>query len=330
MPLAISMGEPAGIGPDLILRLAAEVTGLPEFVVYGAASFMAARSARLGINLQIRTLDWPGEPVPEGCIGVIDVADGIAVADRPGETDTAAAPVVVRAIERAVSDVREGRCSALVTAPIHKGALYSAGFTYPGHTEFLAALCAENGRIPHPVMMLAHERFRAVPATIHVPLHIVSKLITEELITQTVQIVAKDLRDRFGAERARIAVAGLNPHAGEGGTIGVEERDIIAPALDRLRGQGFDLAGPLPGDTLFHPPHWQSYDAVIAMYHDQALIPIKTVAFDKAVNVTLGLPIVRTSPDHGTAFNLAGTGQGSYESMKAAIELAASMSERRN
>jgi 4-hydroxythreonine-4-phosphate dehydrogenase len=216
----------------------------------------------------------------------------------------------------------QGRCRGLVTAPIHKGALYAAGFSHPGHTEFLAALCSKDGAPRTPVMMLAHEELRVVPATIHVPLSKVPSLLSAELVLDTVRITAHDLRTRFGIASPRIGVAGLNPHAGEGGTIGSEELDIIGPAVQQLRFEGLDVEGPFPADTLFYLPHWRKYDAVVAMYHDQALIPIKTVAFENAVNVTLGLPIVRTSPDHGTAFDLAGTGGGSTASLLAAIRLA--------
>jgi 4-hydroxythreonine-4-phosphate dehydrogenase len=215
-----------------------------------------------------------------------------------------------------------------VTAQIHKGALYEAGFRHPGHTEFLAALCAENGVEPLPVMMLAHEDLRTVPLTIHVPIKDVPGLISVELILETLRVMDRDLRARFGIARPRVAVSGLNPHAGEGGAIGREEIETIIPALDAARGEGLDVVGPLPGDTLFFPRHWRQYDAVLAMYHDQALIPIKTVAFDAGVNVTLGLPIVRTSPDHGTAFDLAGTGKASTSSFLAAIAMAEHMTTR--
>jgi 4-hydroxythreonine-4-phosphate dehydrogenase len=233
--------------------------------------------------------------------------------------------VVIASIERAVHATLHGQCRALVTAPIHKGALYHAGFRYPGHTEFLADLCALGGTPKLPVMMLAHEDLRTVPLTIHVPIRQVPELVTRGLILDTLRIMAHDLRQRFGIAAPRIAVAGLNPHAGEGGSIGREDVEIIGPAIADAQAEGIDAIGPLPGDTLFYPPHWRQYDAVLAMYHDQALIPIKTVAFDAGVNVTLGLPIVRTSPDHGTAFGLAGTGRASSSSFAAAIAMADTM-----
>ncbi|KKB81325.1 4-hydroxythreonine-4-phosphate dehydrogenase [Devosia soli] len=325
-PLAISMGEPAGIGPDIILSLYEQraALGLKPFVVFGHAGFLKERARRLGLDTEIAAVS-PHEA--EGAFGtalpVMDIAGDVP--DQPGRPNGGAAPVVIGAIEEAVAAVTAGTCSGLVTAPIHKGALYEAGFRHPGHTEFLAALCAENGVEPLPVMMLAHEDLRTVPLTIHVPIKDVPGLISVELILETLRVMDRDLKARFGIVRPRIAVAGLNPHAGEGGAIGREEIETIIPALEAARNEGLDVVGPLPGDTLFFPRHWRQYDAVLAMYHDQALIPIKTVAFDAGVNVTLGLPIVRTSPDHGTAFDLAGTGKASTSSFLAAIAMAHQM-----
>ncbi|SFV35274.1 4-hydroxythreonine-4-phosphate dehydrogenase [Devosia crocina] len=328
-PLAISMGEPAGIGPDVILALFARRAELrlPPFIVFGHTAFLEARAQRLGLAIDVVAAQ-PGNAAAlfGSALPVFNI--GGMVEDRPGEPDTGAAGVVIAAIEQAVSAVRMGACRGLVTAPIHKGVLYGAGFTHPGHTEFLAALCAENGVEPLPVMMLAHEDLRTVPLTIHVPIKDVPQLITGRLILETLRVIARDLRARFGLAAPRIAVAGLNPHAGEGGTIGREEIEIIIPALERARAEGIDAVGPLPGDTLFFPRHWRQFDAVLAMYHDQALIPIKTVAFDAGVNVTLGLPIVRTSPDHGTAFDLAGTGKASTSSFLAAIAMADQMTTK--
>lgn len=326
-PLAVSMGEPAGIGPDLILKLYADrqSLGLPVFGVFGHALFLAARAERLGLAVAVRAVAIDEiDQTFDDALPVIEIEG--EVSDSPGMPDPNAAPVVVSAIAQAVDAVQAGAMRGLVTAPIHKASLYGAGFEYPGHTEFLAALCAEDGIVPLPVMMLAHEDLRAVPLTIHIPLADVPGEITRSLIIDTVDIIARDLRSRFGIAAPRIAVAGLNPHAGEDGAIGREEIETIAPAVAQLRKAGIDVVGPLSADTLFHPPHWRSYDCVLAMYHDQALIPIKTVAFDAGVNVTLGLPIVRTSPDHGTAFSLAGTGQGSANSMLAALRMADAMS----
>jgi 4-hydroxythreonine-4-phosphate dehydrogenase len=322
-PLAISMGEPAGIGPDLILQLYARrgEHELPPFIVMGSMAFLAARARRLGLSI-----NFAQTTVPEA-VGQFPVSlpvchiDGL-VPDKPGETSHLSGKVVMEAIARAVSETLGGACRGVVTAPIHKAALYTAGFRYPGHTEYLAALCANGEGTPQPVMMLAHEDLRVVPLTIHVPLREVPSLITQRLIRDTVVILEHDLRTRFGILDPKIAVTGLNPHAGESGSIGTEDRDIIAPAIGDLQHNGSRVEGPFSADTIFHPPNWKKYDAVVAMYHDQALIPIKTVAFDQGVNVTLGLPIVRTSPDHGTAFELAGTGQASIASMLAAIRLA--------
>ena len=330
-PLAISMGEPAGIGPDLILaaHAARNELALPPFCVFGNAEFFAARARRLGLDTQVVSAT-PEET--EACFSerlpVVEV--GRTVPDQPGEISPLSGPAVIGAIEQAVAAVLAGSCRGLVTAPIHKAALYDAGFTHPGHTEFLAALCATDGAAPRPVMMLTHEDLRTVPLTIHVPLEHVPRLVTREAVVETARIVHRDLQSRFGIAAPKIALAGLNPHAGESGAIGREEIDAIGPAARQLAAEGIDVAGPLPGDTLFYPPHWRSYDAVIAMYHDQALIPIKTVAFDEAVNVTLGLPIVRTSPDHGTALDLAGTGKASPRSFLAAIRMADEMTRERN
>ena len=322
-PLAVTMGEPAGIGPDLILRLYAEraANRLPVLAVYGHAGFLRRRAERLGLDLDIA----PVAPEAAGdtfstALPVIDI-EGL-VPDKPGKAALVSAPLVINAIAEAVNATLTGACRGLVTAPIHKGILYQTGFTHPGHTEYLAALCSE-GREPRlPVMMLAHGDLRVVPLTIHVPLASVPALATADLLMKTVRVVAQDLRTRFGIAEPRLAVAGLNPHAGENGGIGMEELDRFGPAVAKLVFEGYKVEGPLPADTLFYPPHWRKYDAIIAMYHDQALIPIKTVGFEEAVNITLGLPIVRTSPDHGTAFDLAGTGKGSAASLLAAIRLA--------
>jgi len=329
-PLAISMGEPAGIGPDLFLRLFSEraALDLPPFIVYGNAAFLAARARRLGLAVEIATTTPAKAAETFGsALPVVDI-DGL-VSDHPGKASVVSGSAVIAAIAQAVNDTLHGHCRGLVTAPIHKGALYSAGFSHPGHTEFLAALCSGGGTPKMAVMMLAHDALRVVPATIHVPIKDVPSLLTPDLILQTVRITHHDLRTRFGVSAPRIGIAGLNPHAGEGGSIGMEELDIIGPAVEQLRFEGLNVEGPASADTLFYLPNWRKYDAVVAMYHDQALIPIKTVAFEEAVNVTLGLPIVRTSPDHGTAFDLAGTGGGSTASFLAAIRLADTMTRHR-
>jgi 4-hydroxythreonine-4-phosphate dehydrogenase len=322
-PLAVSMGEPAGLGPDLILRLYRDrhALRLPPFAVYGNLGFLAARARRLGLDIALVASSAETAALQFPAAQPVIHIDGL-VPDRPGEASAISSRVVIEAIGRAVADSLKGSCRGVVTAPIHKGVLYASGFRHAGHTEFLASLCAQYGPAPTPVMMLAHHELRVVPVTIHVPLKEVPRQLTTELILKTGRVVAHSLRTRFDIEAPRIAVAGLNPHAGEGGTIGMEDLDVIAPAVAQLAHEGIDIKGPFPADTLFYLPHWRRYDAIVAMYHDQALIPIKAIAFEEAVNVTLGLPIVRTSPDHGTAFDLAGTGKGSVASFLAAIHLA--------
>lgn len=323
LPLAVSMGEPAGIGPDLILRLYANRVelGLPPFIVYGHIDFLRTRAARLKLPVSmVESTPLEANLRFPDALPIVQI-EGL-VPDKPGDPTALSGKVVIEAVARAVEDTLTGSCRAIVTGPIHKAALYSAGFKYPGHTEFLAALCAQGGVVPTPVMMLAHEGLRVIPATIHVPISAVPSLITFDLVVGTGRIVAHSLRTRFGIAEPHIGFAGLNPHASEGGNIGTEDYDIVGPAIAQLQHEGILAEGPMPADTLFHLPHWRKYDAVIAMYHDQALIPIKTVAFDQAVNVTLGLPIVRTSPDHGTAFDLAGSGKGSEASFLNAIRLA--------
>jgi len=325
-PLAISIGEPAGIGPDLILQIYQRRNQLqpPPFIVYGNLKFLKERSQRLGLDLgfALATPDKAGKIFPKA-LPVFDLEADIL--DQPGKPVPEAGKVVLEAIARATGDCLTGACRALITAPINKAALANIGFGFPGHTEFLAHLCAGGGEEPIAVMMLAHDDLRVVPLTIHVALARVPELISTQMIVRKTRIIANDLTRRFGIKTPKIAITGLNPHAGEEGTMGDEEHDIIKPAIALLKREGHDVTGPLPADTMFHLPNWRLYDVVVAMYHDQALIPIKTVAFDKAVNVTLGLPIVRTSPDHGTAFDLAGSGKASYQSMLAAIRMADKM-----
>jgi 4-hydroxythreonine-4-phosphate dehydrogenase len=224
-----------------------------------------------------------------------------------------------------VSDVAAGRAAAIVTNPIAKSVLYGAGFQYPGHTEFLAELAAAGGHAPQPVMMLWSPALAVVPVTIHLSLRDAISQLSADLIISTARIVAASLKTRFGIARPRLALSGLNPHAGEDGSLGTEEQCIVTPAIDTLRKEGIDVRGPLPADTMFHEAARQTYDCAICMYHDQALIPIKTLAFDEGVNVTLGLPFIRTSPDHGTAFDIAGTGRANPSSLIAALRLAARM-----
>ena len=243
--------------------------------------------------------------------------------------DPANGHAVIKSIERAVTLALEGAAGGVVTCPIHKASLISAGFPYPGHTEFLAALCSTEHEPIEPVMMLACPELRVVPITIHCGLKDVFAALTTERILHQARIVAHALKEDFGIGKPRLAVAGLNPHAGESGAFGREEIEIIAPAVETLRAEEIDIIGPLAADSMFHAKARARYDVALCMYHDQALIPLKTIDFDKGVNVTLGLPIIRTSPDHGTAFDIAGTGKASPDSLIAAIEMAGSMAQHR-
>jgi 4-hydroxythreonine-4-phosphate dehydrogenase len=323
LPLAVTMGEPAGVGPDIAMQLYAERTrlNLPPFILYGHLGFLRSRAERLGLGIALAPSDPQGAPALFAEALPVAHVDGL-VPDKPGDPSPLSGKVVIETIARATEATLTGATRGVVTGPIHKAVLYTAGFRHPGHTEFLAALCDQGGDPPHPVMMLAHDELRVIPATIHVPLRDVPDLLTQDLLVKTGRVAAQSLRTRFGIAEPRIGFAGINPHAGEGGAIGREDFDVVAPAVAQLTREGIAAEGPIPADTLFYPPHWRKFDAVVGMYHDQALIPIKAVAFDEAVNVTLGLPIVRTSPDHGTAFDLAGTGQASTASFHAAIRLA--------
>jgi 4-hydroxythreonine-4-phosphate dehydrogenase len=329
-PLCVTIGEPAGIGPDIILLAWAnrKKFKLPPLFVIGDPSVLSRRALELSLPIKIDVLE-AGEnagPLSSG-LAVVPLSSAMqGVAGRPVADD---APLVIEAIRRGVDAVMDGKASALVTCPISKEALYAAGFAHPGHTEFLAELAEHStGKPVFPVMMIASDAVRTVPVTIHVPLARVPGLLTAELIERTCAVVEHDLRERFGIGRPRLAIAGLNPHAGEGGTIGDEEVAIIGPAIKRLQARGIVATGPHSADTLFHERARQTYDAAICMYHDQALIPAKTLAFDEGVNVTLGLPFIRTSPDHGTAFAIAGTGDANPLSYIHALKMARALAER--
>jgi 4-hydroxythreonine-4-phosphate dehydrogenase len=323
-PLALTMGEPAGIGPDVTLAVWRErqERNLPPFYVLADPETMRSRAELLGIDVPIEVVE-PGEAVSvfQRALPVVPLEVGAFAS--PGQPNPAAARGVIEAIARGVGDVRAGLASALVTNPINKKALFDAGFQHPGHTEFLGMLSAAwSGSPAHPVMMLAGPGLRAVPATIHVPISAVPNLLTEAMLVRTARTIDHDMRRRFGIANPRIAVAGLNPHAGEGGVMGTEDDAVIRPAVSALRAEGIDAFGPLAPDTMFHADARARYDVALCMYHDQALIPTKTVAFAETVNVTLGLPFVRTSPDHGTAFDIAGTGKADISSLAAALRLA--------
>lgn len=326
VPIAVTMGEPAGIGGEVLLcAWRRRRAGDPVFFALDDPGRLRKVDALTGIGARVAVIDDPSEAG-----SVIDTALPVLPLSRevpfsPGRPDPGTAPSVLESIERAVSLVREGRAGAVATNPIHKANLYAAGFAFPGHTEYLAHLSG----VERVAMMLASPELRVVPVTIHVPLRQVPELLTGELIEQTALIVEGALRRDFGIDRPRLAVAGLNPHAGENGALGEEDQRVIAPAIARLGEQGLDVRGPLPADTMFHAEARRSYDVALCMYHDQAMLPVKTLAFDRAVNLTLGLPFVRTSPDHGTALDIAGRGVARPESLIAAIATAAELSGRR-
>ncbi len=324
LPLALTQGDPAGIGPDITLAawLRRGELDLPPFLFLGDADILAARASQLGLSVPLMAAD----PATAGdifrdALPVLPIEAGVSVV--AGEPHVATAKGTIAAIEMAVSLSMSGRTSAVVTNPIAKSVLYDAGFGFPGHTEFLADLATRStGKPVMPVMLLAGPKLRAIPVTIHIPLKEVPQALTSELIAETCRITDHDLRNRFGIARPRLAVAGLNPHAGENGALGKEDDEIVRPAIDRLRAEGIDAFGPLPADTMFHDDARRRYDVAICMYHDQALIPAKALGFDDSVNVTLGLPFVRTSPDHGTAFGIAGKGIAKEDSLVAALRLA--------
>jgi 4-hydroxythreonine-4-phosphate dehydrogenase len=325
LPLALTIGEPAGIGPDITLAAWSRrrETALPGFYVLGDPAHLRRRAERLRLDVPIITVT-PAQALAtfDDALPVVDL--GVTVTAEPGVPDASSAPAAIGAIDRAVADVFSGTAAAVVTNPIAKNVLYRAGFTDPGHTEYLARLStARTGKPVRSVMMLWSQTLAVVPVTIHIPLRDVPQALDAALIEETARITAHDLKERFGINRPRLAFAGLNPHAGENDTIGHEDAAIIAKVVDRLRAEGFDVRGPLPADAMFHAAARATYDAALCMYHDQALIPIKTLAFDNAVNVTLGLPFVRTSPDHGTAFDIAGSGRADPSSLIAALLLAA-------
>ncbi|WP_295846539.1 4-hydroxythreonine-4-phosphate dehydrogenase PdxA [Tardiphaga sp.] len=325
-PLALTLGEPAGIGPDVAIAawLRRREHDLPPFYLLGDRDFIAARARMLGHDLAIVDAT-PATAAAAFADALPVVSTGDAVTAQPGRPDASSAPAAIASIRQAVADVEAGRASAVVTNPIAKHVLYRAGFSHPGHTEFLAELAARDGKTPMPVMLLWSPTLAVVPVTIHVSLRDAIEQLTSQLITATARIVVAELKARFGLRRPRLAISGLNPHAGEDGALGDEEQTIIAQAITVLRNEGIDVRGPLPADTMFHPAARETYDCAICMYHDQALIPIKTIAFDDGVNVTLGLPFIRTSPDHGTAFDIAGTGRANPSSLIAALKLAARM-----
>jgi 4-hydroxythreonine-4-phosphate dehydrogenase len=322
--LALTLGEPAGIGPELTLLAwkRRDAFGLPPFYVVADGAFLAGLAHRLQLAVPIAAVR-PAEAASAFARALPVVELGLPVTAAPGRPDATSGPAAIASIRAAVADVLAQRALAVVTNPVAKTVLYRSGFAEPGHTEYLAKLTEEATGVPvQAVMMLWSPDLAVVPVTIHLPLREVPDRLTIELIVNTGRITARGLRDRFGIGGPRLAVAGLNPHAGEAGALGGEDHSIVAPAVTQLRAEGIEAHGPIAADTLFHRAARATYDAALCMYHDQALIPIKTLAFDHAVNVTLGLPFVRTSPDHGTAFDIAGSGRADPSSLAAALRLA--------
>lgn len=332
-PLALTLGEPAGIGPEIALKawLGRAAIDARPFYLIAPPAFMREQAALLGLACPIAVIRRPeeaGDVFPRALpVYPLELPDAAQV--TPGRPSPATGRAVIRAIEQAVAHVKSGAAAAVVTNPIQKAVLYDAGFRHPGHTEFLAHLCAEKGVEPLPVMMLAIPALRVVPLTVHIPLAAVARTLTAAHVVATGRIVAAALTRDFGIPAPRLALAGINPHAGEGGRIGSEEQTILAPAIAQLRAMGITVLGPLSADAMFHEAARAHYDAALCGYHDQALIPLKTLDFENGVNVTLGLPVIRTSPDHGTALNIAGKGVASAASLTAALRLAHHMAVAR-
>lgn len=335
LPIAVTIGDPAGIGPDVILsswlqRGSLEFEKpLSPFYVIGDVELLRSRARQMGLDVPVLpTTPELAASVFSNSLPVVSLQNRLS--NSIGKANASNGAGIIESIVTAVEQLKSGQARAMVTAPINKKSLYDAGFTHPGHTEFLASLAGKwggsNMGAIQPVMMLAGPKLRAVPVTIHIPLANVAATLTTEKIIEIATITAQDLKRRFGIANPRLAISGLNPHAGEEGAMGNEDEYIIAPAIAELKNAGIDAVGPLPADTMFHQRARDTYDVAICMYHDQALIPAKALDFDHTVNVTLGLPFIRTSPDHGTAFDIAGSGKANPSSMIAAIQLADEMS----
>ncbi len=325
LPLAVTMGEPAGIGGELSLKAwLARRAGARPFFALDDPRRLQALARDLKLDVPIRIIAGPADAAAAFATALPVLPVSLALAARAGEPDTANAPATIASIERAVGYAKSGEAAGVVTNPIQKKTLQDAGFRHPGHTEFLADLAGVE-----VAMMLACPELRVVPVTIHLALADAVRALDVSGIVRTGRIAAIGLKSLFGIDRPRLVVAGLNPHAGEQGAMGDEEIRLIAPAIEILRGDGIEVRGPASADTLFHPAARATYDAALCMYHDQALIPIKTIDFWGGVNITLGLPFVRTSPDHGTALDIAGTGRADAASLLAALDMADDMARRR-
>ncbi|RVU86122.1 4-hydroxythreonine-4-phosphate dehydrogenase PdxA [Leucothrix sargassi] len=319
--IAITCGEPAGIGVDLVLEIAQQAQSA-QLVVIADSTVLKARAKLLNLDIRFSEYSKDTETSPSAAGELIVLHTPCAAPVTPGVLDKANAQYVLDTLDIALKGCLNGEFAAMVTAPLHKGIINDAGIPFSGHTEYLA----DNSNTPLPVMMLAADDFRVALATTHLPLKDVSDAITEESLSQVIEVLHKDLVDKFGIKQPRIYVCGLNPHAGEGGHLGMEEIDTIIPVVEKFKTQGMDLVGPLPADTLFTEKYLQHADAVLAMFHDQGLPVLKHASFGRAINITLGLPIIRTSVDHGTALDLAGTGKADSGSLKAAIKSAIEIS----
>ena len=329
-PLAISIGDPSGIGPDILLSaFANNRTQLPDnIIVLADPGQLRTRADEMGLQLEIITPDQISDgPSAANQVSVTPLKNNMT--GTAGKPDSADALGTIEAIERGVEMLMKGEASGLITCPINKKILQDAGFSHPGHTEFLAELARQHtGNMHQPVMMIAGPELRVIPVTIHIPLHEVPEALTKEAIVETARIASRGLEQQIGISNPRLAISGLNPHAGEQGNMGHEDIETIMPAIETLNKSGINAFGPLPADTMFHAAARQNYDVAICMYHDQALIPAKAIGFDDSVNVTLGLPFIRTSPDHGTAYDIAGTGKANPSSFIAAVQMAVNMASR--
>ena len=325
IPILLTGGEPAGVAPEITAstwQTLKSDTGCC-FALLADADYWQARNP----GLPVARISSPGEAGDCFAAALPVLHRPLARHPAPGTIEPATAPQVIAAIDEAVAMAFAGKVAAIVTNPIQKEALYAAGFRHQGHTDYLAHLSAHHGHPAQEVMMLVAEGLRAIPITVHIPLKDVAAALTKEAIISQARVTAKDLARYFGIARPRLAFTGLNPHAGENGAMGREEIDIIIPALEQLRQEGFTVLGPLPADTAFHAEARAAYDAILCMYHDQALIPVKTLDFHGGINVSLGLPFIRTSPDHGTALGIAGSHTANPKSLIAAIRMAAAMAK---
>lgn len=332
-PLVLTQGDPAGVGAAASLLAWQALNGSPDHCFYlrGGAAYLRAEAKRLGLNVPIIEIGSSEDTLPSFPEGLPVLSSSETPAVEVGKPDISTAPGIISSIEDSVNDVWTGVADAVVTNPISKALLYSAGFKHPGHTEFLAHLAGKyrGSEAPLPIMLLVGGGLKVALATIHIPLMSVASKLNPEHIARVGEIVFRALRNDFALAAPRLGICGLNPHAGEDGTLGTEDRDIIIPAIKAMTESGITAIGPRPGDTIFHEALNGQYDAVLAMYHDQGLIPVKTLDIWGGVNVTLGLPFVRTSPDHGTGYDAAAAGQVRADSLIAAIRLARTMADNR-